>query len=199
MRRVLDRMITNHGVALGAVAAALLSAQAVAQCEYWQPGLASPGDSYDVVDDRPVAASPLIDAGESHPDLPATDILGNPRVRGEAVDIGAYEFPSLLTVDETPHETGMLELEQNHPNPCGASAAIRFRLPARQHVRLAVFDLAGRQVATLVNGELDAGFMARPHVSHRTSPERGYLSATPGARSPAIRSRRRFFSSTAAT
>ena len=37
-------------------------------------------------------ASPLIDMGSSHPDLPPTDYDGNPRIIGSAVDMGAFEF-----------------------------------------------------------------------------------------------------------
>ena len=41
--------------------------------------------------------SPLIDAGDTtHPDLPATDFDGDPRILKEAVDIGADEVPFFL-------------------------------------------------------------------------------------------------------
>ena len=36
-------------------------------------------------------ASPIIDAGGTVADLPAVDLAGNPRVQGNAVDIGCYE------------------------------------------------------------------------------------------------------------
>ena len=38
-------------------------------------------------------SSPCVNAGDNNaPDLPATDTLGNPRISGPAVDIGAYEY-----------------------------------------------------------------------------------------------------------
>jgi hypothetical protein len=40
------------------------------------------------------------------------------------------------------------------PNPFGASSHIRFQLPEQASVRMAVFDLRGRQVRTLVSGEV---------------------------------------------
>ncbi|MDZ7338457.1 MAG: T9SS type A sorting domain-containing protein [candidate division KSB1 bacterium] len=43
-------------------------------------------------------------------------------------------------------------LEQNYPNPCRATTAIRYVLPRESEVRLVVFDLLGRQVATVVKG-----------------------------------------------
>jgi PKD repeat protein len=50
-------------------------------------------------DYRLTADSPLIDAGANDPLLPATDLDGNPRIVGGAVDMGAYEF-GVCTPDE---------------------------------------------------------------------------------------------------
>ncbi|NOT35346.1 MAG: DUF1929 domain-containing protein [Candidatus Eisenbacteria bacterium] len=48
-------------------------------------------------------------------------------------------------------------LHQNTPNPFAGSTAIRFDLPRASQVRLEVFDLFGRRVRTLVQGERAAG------------------------------------------
>lgn len=48
-------------------------------------------------------------------------------------------------------------LAQNHPNPFNPTTRIKFYLPANAEVKLKVFDLAGREVATLVHGKLAAG------------------------------------------
>jgi hypothetical protein len=48
-------------------------------------------------------------------------------------------------------------LEGNRPNPFNPMTTIRYAVPARGKVELSVYDVAGRRVATLVEGEVEAG------------------------------------------
>jgi L-ascorbate metabolism protein UlaG (beta-lactamase superfamily) len=52
-------------------------------------------------------------------------------------------------------------LEQNYPNPFNPSTSIEFNLPSKSFVSLKIFDLTGREAATLVFEELSAGHYTR--------------------------------------
>ncbi len=59
--------------------------------------------------------------------------------------------------DEPPNLPHDYSLEQNYPNPFNPSTVISFTLPERSAVTLTVYDVLGRQVASLVNAVLPAG------------------------------------------
>jgi alpha-tubulin suppressor-like RCC1 family protein len=48
-------------------------------------------------------------------------------------------------------------LEQNYPNPFNPTTTIAFQIPERGFVNLKVFDIAGNEVVTLVDRELEIG------------------------------------------
>jgi hypothetical protein len=76
---------------------------------------------------------------------------------------GTFEYSPVVEVQVTPSAVALLPVA---PNPVSASARLRYELPEATAVRLQVFDLLGRRVATLADGEKPAG---RHEVSWRSS------------------------------
>lgn len=65
-----------------------------------------------------------------------------------------------------PPATQAFGLAQNHPNPFTGRTTISFTLPTREHVHVAVYDLLGRRVKTLLDRELPPG----PHAVEMDAP-----------------------------
>lgn len=71
---------------------------------------------------------------------------------------GVYNRPSLVSVGNNPSSVNTgFELKQNYPNPFNPSTTINFSIPKSGFVKLAVFDLLGKEVASLVNETRSAG------------------------------------------
>jgi hypothetical protein len=51
----------------------------------------------------------------------------------------------------------LFEISQNFPNPFNTVTTIRFSVPRREHISLAVFNTLGQKISNLVNGELEKG------------------------------------------
>jgi len=71
----------------------------------------------------------------------------------------AFETKGTLSArDGSPPIPAEFALHQNFPNPWNPSTTIRYELPKATHVLLTVHDLLGREVATLAQGEQEAGY-----------------------------------------
>ena len=76
----------------------------------------------------------------------------NPSIRGARLSAAVTAG---LTAGALPTE---FALDQNFPNPYSSATEIAFALPEAARVRLRVFDVMGREVATVVDETLEAGF-----------------------------------------
>lgn len=77
----------------------------------------------------------------AHPSMVDTVIVGNPTG----------------TDDQKPATPFQFELSQNYPNPFNAQTEISYAVPVISHVRIAVYNLLGQEIATLVDEDLQAG------------------------------------------
>jgi hypothetical protein len=114
----------------------------------------------DITDYATPGSSPCVDAGLFLPDV-SDDYLGRPRPSGSGYDIGAYEFNSPVDVKNSKIKQFRFALNQNYPNPFNPTTNISFSIPSKSFVSLKVFDLLGREVATLVSEEMLAGNHSR--------------------------------------
>lgn len=87
-----------------------------------------------------------------------------PRLKG---DIDLYYRVAVVTANDDIHYSEPIKLEygdtkdvfveQNDPNPFNPTTTLAFRLTRPSQVRLAVYDIIGREIMTITNGRLDAG------------------------------------------
>ena len=77
-----------------------------------------------------------------------------------ALDHAGNESDPASADDMTDVDEGLpavFTLHQNQPNPFNPATTIRFELPSAGDVRLEIYDVAGRRVATLLDGSFEAG------------------------------------------
>ena len=60
-------------------------------------------------------------------------------------------------INGTVEQPSQVVLLSSYPNPFNPETTIRFDVREAQQVRLAVFDLLGREIALLVNGRVEVG------------------------------------------
>ncbi|MBP6872578.1 MAG: T9SS type A sorting domain-containing protein [Bacteroidales bacterium] len=102
--------------------------------------------------------SPCIDAGTTDLppwiDLPEFDIAGNPRVYGETVDMGAYEYGPWVGVPEahgSKFKVQSSKLLIVNPNPFSYGTYISYGLKSAGRLNISIFNSSGMLVKTLVN------------------------------------------------
>lgn len=110
--------------------------------------------------------TPSTDEGASKSDVitfyingyPATPTSGTPVwTSGGLTEL---DLSSLVTSVEEKEQSEVpqnYELFQSYPNPFNPTTTIQFALPKRSEVSLKLFDVLGREVATLLDEELQPG------------------------------------------
>jgi len=111
-------------------------------------GTISAGNHTITVSGREVGAQVMIDMLLLSPDASFIPTDANVQLlkNGEGIVENESEMPTNY------------ELFQNYPNPFNPTTRIKYSLPEDGFVSLKIFDILGREVATLVNEEKTAGY-----------------------------------------
>jgi hypothetical protein len=85
-----------------------------------------------------------------------SEVLANTFQPQKAI-VSSERFVIRAVQDDAADLPAELSLKQNYPNPFNPSTTIRYELPAQSDVEIAVYDLTGRRIVTLVNGNAESG------------------------------------------
>ena len=98
-----------------------------------------------------------------------TDNTGNVYVTGETTggragtDFGTLKYPSGSAATKAVTSSSLIENSiasfslQNYPNPFNQSTTIEYQIQQEANVKVSVYDLQGKQIATLINKNQPAG------------------------------------------
>jgi FlgD Ig-like domain len=104
--------------------------------------------------------SPCIDAGTldlpAGIEMPEYDLAGNPRIYGDTIDLGAYEWQGVEAEEDEIQIISGTSIS-NYPNPFNPSTTIKLELAEAGKTELAIYNLKGQKVKTLIDADIAKG------------------------------------------
>ncbi|RPI69524.1 MAG: T9SS C-terminal target domain-containing protein, partial [Ignavibacteriales bacterium] len=93
------------------------------------------------------------------------DVIPSTNIDLTIVNLGEYNIPGLKReiaanvtgIKQNIYENHTFNLHQNYPNPFNPSTKLKFTIKKNGYVLLRVFDVLGREIDKIVNGNLDKG------------------------------------------
>jgi len=122
---------------------------------HWDPNQAGSGDpglvDLENGDYHLKSDSPLRGRGVNLSEYYSVDYEGNTLSESGAWDVGALQFPGLSPDIEN------IQFQQNYPNPFNSYTIINFSIPKAGNVTMAVYNIMGQKIRTLLKSKLHAG------------------------------------------
>ncbi len=130
---------------------------------YWEEGNIDENPLFTGSGENPftlMETSPCIDAGTLdfpvYFEMPETDLAGNPRVSGDFIDMGCYEYQYPGSEEENEiSETG--NRLWCYPNPFNPETTIGFYLEKEAEVDIKIYNIRGQLVKELHSGIMEMG------------------------------------------
>jgi len=108
-------------------------------------------DSYLAIDE-----GPIIDMVENYrSQLLWNNFMANTEIQPMLDSLGFVKDETGIKQNE--NVPNKFVLEGNYPNPFNPTTTIQFSLTSTQHVKLVIYDILGRRIKTLLNGNLNKG------------------------------------------
>ncbi len=123
---------------------------------HWDPNQAGSGDpglvDLENGDYHLKSDSPLRGRGVNLSEYYSVDYEGNTLSESGAWDVGALQFPG-----SSPDINENIQFQQNYPNPFNSYTIINFSIPKAGNVTMAVYNIMGQKIRTLLKNKLHAG------------------------------------------
>ena len=100
----------------------------------------------------PEFADDVEELGDYYYAVTALDLHENESDPSELVNV------TLLSLEDIRGLPEVFTLQQNYPNPFNPNTQIQYALPTNANVSIIIYDLVGRQIRTLVNEQVNAGY-----------------------------------------